>query len=280
VTEYLTSPVELDSPEAASTFDELPLWSAIFGHVLLKHVPLRANFEVLDVGCGTGFPLLELAQRLGPTCRVHGIDPWTAALDRARLKARRWGVRNVDIREGDAAALPYPDKHFGLVVSNLGVNNFSDPRAVFAECRRVLEPKARLVLTTNPKGHMQELYEVFEATLEQSGCRDRLEAFHQHVDHRLSPERLAAVLAELGLRVARVHQESAHLRFVDGSAFLRHSFIKVGFLDGWRGVVGPEDETSFFAHLEANLNRRAEARGELDLTIPVLYMEAERSDAR
>jgi arsenite methyltransferase len=275
VTEYLTPPVELDSPEAASTFDELPLWSAMFGQVLLKLVPLRANLEVLDVGCGTGFPLLELAQRLGQTCRVHGIDPWTAALDRARLKARQWGVTNVDIREGDAAALPYADRRFGLVVSNLGVNNFPDAKAVFAECRRVLEPKGRLVLTTNPKGHMQELYEVFEATLEDTGRSDRLEAFRRHVDHRLSAERLAAVLAEVGLRVARVHQESARLRFVDGSAFLRHSFIKVGFLEGWRGVVGPAEEKSFFARLEANLNRRAEARGELELTIPVLYVEAE-----
>ena len=42
---------------------------------LLKHVPLGRNLRVLDVGCSTGFPLLELAQRLGPTCAVVGLDP-------------------------------------------------------------------------------------------------------------------------------------------------------------------------------------------------------------
>jgi ubiquinone/menaquinone biosynthesis C-methylase UbiE len=67
--------IDWSAPEVAAHYDELPLWSAPFGLLLLKHLPLRPHLTVLDVGCDTGFPLLELAQRLGATCRVHGVDP-------------------------------------------------------------------------------------------------------------------------------------------------------------------------------------------------------------
>jgi hypothetical protein len=65
------------------------------------------------------------------------------------------------------------------------------------------------------------------------------------------------------------------MRFADGSALLRHYFIRLGFLDGWRGVVTPETEREVFAALEDGLNRRAAERGELTLTVPLAYVEAE-----
>ena len=103
---YLAFKADLSTPEAVAAYDELPLWSALFGALLLREVPLRPDSVALDVGCGTGFPLLELAERLGPASRVYGIDPWEAALERARLKAQAWGVANVEIVQGDAAAMP------------------------------------------------------------------------------------------------------------------------------------------------------------------------------
>lgn len=81
-------------PPAA--FDELSLWSAPFGLKLLDVVVLRPGIVALDVGCGTGFPLVELGQRLGPSAHVHGVDPWGTALARARDKLEVYGVSNVE----------------------------------------------------------------------------------------------------------------------------------------------------------------------------------------
>jgi ubiquinone/menaquinone biosynthesis C-methylase UbiE len=67
---------DFNNTEFVSVYDELPRWSALIGNVLLEHVPLRRNVRLLDVGTGTGFPLIELAQQLGPTCRAYGIDVW------------------------------------------------------------------------------------------------------------------------------------------------------------------------------------------------------------
>jgi arsenite methyltransferase len=272
--DYLASRVDLSHPDAASVYDELPLWSAMFGLALLERIELRRGIQVLDVGSGTGFPLLELAQRLGRTCTVYGIDPWQAAVGRARLKARAWGVRNVGLVRGDAAAMPFPDARFDLAVSNLGLNNFGRPERVLAECRRVLKPSGRLVFTTNLRGHAREFYEAFAATLVEVGHGDALDALRRHVEHRATVDGIAALLGRAGFRLSKLHEESASMRFVDGSALLRHHFIRLGFLDAWRRVVDARREADVFSRLEANLNRLAEG-GPLRLTVPVAYLEAE-----
>ena len=86
-----------DTPQFINTFDELPLWSASFGLLLLKHLELRPNLTVVDVGCGAGFPLMELAQRLGPTSKCYGVDAWTNAANRTRQKIKNYGVDNVEM---------------------------------------------------------------------------------------------------------------------------------------------------------------------------------------
>jgi arsenite methyltransferase len=53
--------IDLSNHDVVAAYDELPLWSATFGLLLFRHVPMQLGMKVLDVGCGTGFPLLELA---------------------------------------------------------------------------------------------------------------------------------------------------------------------------------------------------------------------------
>ncbi|HEV2457278.1 MAG TPA: methyltransferase domain-containing protein [Ktedonobacterales bacterium] len=276
--DYLAFKADLSTSESVAVYDELPLWSAHFGALLLREVPLRPATVALDVGCGTGFPLLELAERLGPASRVYSIDPWEAALERGRTKARAWGVANVEIVHGDAAAMPFADAQFDLVVANLGVNNFADRAAVFMECGRVCRPGGTIALTTNPPGHMRELYEVYAATLRELGKDARLPALERHVAHRATIAEIAGYLERAGFHVARVCEEEAVMRFADGSALLRHHFIKLGFLDEWKAVVDEDEREAVFARLEVNLNQLASERGDLTLTIPMAYVEGERTE--
>ncbi len=274
--DYLNFEPNFNDPQDVSSYDELPLWSALFGQLLFKYLPLRGSQAVLDIGYGTGFPLLDLALRLGPTCRVYGVDPWEAARRRALLKAARWEVSNAWPLPGDAAALPFRSGVFDLVVSNLGINNFSDPPAVLGEIHRVTGPRARLALTTNLVGTMQEFYAVYEATLLELGLEETLKTLQAHVAHRVTLQGMRSLFERSGFRMDVVHEETAVLRYADGSAFLNHFFIKRGFLPAWKAIPAPADLVAVFARLEAGLNRLAEERGELALTIPMAYIEAER----
>jgi SAM-dependent methyltransferase len=69
-----------------------------------------------------------------------------AMLDRARAVAAEKGVQNVAWREGDVAALPYPDAIFTIVTSRFAVHHFPDPAAVLREMVRVCAPGGRIVV--------------------------------------------------------------------------------------------------------------------------------------
>lgn len=261
--DFLAFDPDFSSPAVLTAYDELPLWSAMFGLLLLEEVPLANMKTVLDVGCGTGFPLIELAERLGARSHVHGIDPWSGGLARAAEKIAARRTPNVTLHEGSADAMPFPDRTFDLIVSNLGVNNFDDRAGAMRECRRVARQGAVLALTTNLQGHMKEFYAIFEKVLDDAGRR-RLK---EHVQHRATVANVRELLEKSGFRVVRVVEREGSMRFADGAALFNHHFIKLGFLDAWKKVV-PGNEQAVFSELLRRMNR------EIRLTIPMAYVEA------
>lgn len=271
--DFLTGRIDLDSAPSAAVYDEAPLWSAMFGLLMLEHVPLAGRQRVLDVGCGAGFPALELAARLGPSAQVHGVDTWTAGLARAAEKIAGRGVSNVFMHRASAAALPFADGSFDLIVSNLGVNNFDDPRGAMLECRRVARSGAVLAITTNLQGHMAEFYRVFDEVLAAAGDAEARRRLHVHVRHRATSEGIRALLLEAGFSMTREFGQQQRLRFASGTALLNHYFIRLGFLDAWKAVV-PGREVEMFVRLRQRLDAIANGVGELALTIPMAYFEA------
>jgi ubiquinone/menaquinone biosynthesis C-methylase UbiE len=105
--DFLHFTYDLNHPDIASVVDEASLWSARFGLFLLSHLPLQPNLNILDLACGTGFPLFELAHMYGASCRVVGVDSWKEAIERARSKLHTYQLSNMQILEADAAHLPF-----------------------------------------------------------------------------------------------------------------------------------------------------------------------------
>ncbi len=134
---YLTHQFDRDDSLLVSVADELPLWSAPFGMRLLDSIKIKPDQTVLDIGCGMGFPLVEVADRLGPTCQVYGIDPWEQALERVRVKVQSYGIDNVTVSTHAAEAMPFEDNFFDLLISNNGINNVQDIGKSLSECYRV-----------------------------------------------------------------------------------------------------------------------------------------------
>ena len=108
--------------------------------------PIRPGETVLDVGCGAGMDLLLAARRTGTGGHAIGVDMTDAMLERARKSAEAAGLRQVELRKGDATALPVAEASIDVVSSNGVLNLVPEKELGFAEIFRVLKPGGRLHL--------------------------------------------------------------------------------------------------------------------------------------
>jgi arsenite methyltransferase len=106
--------------------------------------PLPAGATVVDIGSGAGTDLLLAALHVGPLGQAIGIDMTEAMRDRARRGAVACGLAHVDVREGEATALPVETESVDVVISNGVLNLVPEKKAAIDEIRRVLKPGGRV----------------------------------------------------------------------------------------------------------------------------------------
>jgi ubiquinone/menaquinone biosynthesis C-methylase UbiE len=274
---YLKQKYNLSDPAIISSFDEMPLWSSYFGEVLLDTIVFKAKAKILDIGCGAGYPLLELAQRFGKDSEVIGIDPWKAATNRLKAKAKTMGVNNIRIINGAAEELPIEDNYFDLIVSNNGLNNCSDQMKVLAECYRTLKPGGQLVFTVNLPGSMKEFYSIFRTTLKEQGLNDAIIKMEEHIkEKRKSMKENLAQVRKNHLTVKGIIEKSFYMKYLNGTAFFNHHFIKLAFLESWIKIVPSGKRNKVFSILEEKLNNYSKLKGELRLTIPFVCFDCRK----
>lgn len=118
--------------------------------VALEVVPPRSEWEVLDVGCGTGTGLTPYADA---GCTVAGVDVSAAMLERA--EARLGARAELQLTEGDT--LPFADDRFDLVTTSMVLHEVSeDARTGFvSEMARVTKPGGKMLLVDFRFGAMR-----------------------------------------------------------------------------------------------------------------------------
>ena len=107
---------------------------------------VAARATVVDIGCGAGTDLLLAAMHVGAQGRAIGVDMTEAMRNRARHGAAACGFAHVDVREGEATALPADSESVDVVISNGVLNLVADKRAAISEIQRILKPGGRLQL--------------------------------------------------------------------------------------------------------------------------------------
>lgn len=270
----IESEYDINDAGIVSAIDDVPLWSAPFGMKLLESARMMKNIRALDIGCGLGFPVVELAGRLGTSCQVFGIDPWTEAVERARDKIRAWGLTNIEIVEGKAEDLPFPDAHFDLVVSNNGTNNVDDEAQVMREIARVAKPGAQILLTMNLPDTMIEFYNVYRDVLRRLNRTAEIDKLEAHIHAKRKPlDETRQLIEGAGLELTGVHEDTFTMKYADGSSLLNNFTIKLAFLGSWTGILDTGDVAPVFDIIEHELNDIAEKSGELKLTIPWVCIE-------
>jgi ubiquinone/menaquinone biosynthesis C-methylase UbiE len=132
----------------------------IAGEALCEAVDLRSGERVLDVACGNGNAALAAARRFA---QVTGVDYVPALLARAAARAAAEGL-TLDLREGDAEALPFPDGAFDVVLSTFGVMFAPDQERAAGELLRVCRHGGRIGLAGwTPEGFVGQMFKVVAA---------------------------------------------------------------------------------------------------------------------
>ena len=126
----------------AALQDRLDVQLEPLGLRAMTALNLAPGERVLDVGCGAGQTTLQLAEAVGASGAVLGLDISRPLLDVAR--ARSSAVPNASFLEADAQTHPLAEATFDAIFSRFGVMFFSDPVAAFTNLHRALKPTGRL----------------------------------------------------------------------------------------------------------------------------------------
>lgn len=191
----------------------VPILFAPWAAVLIERMQPQPGERVLDVACGTGAVTRPAAERVGPSGTVVGSDLSPSML----AVARRASVgMAIDWREADAAALPFDDASFDLVLCQQALQFFPDRVAALREMRRVLVPTGRLGLA------------VFGPQEESPGYAALGELLAKHIGPqagRLGPFSLGdadfvrGLVAEAGFRQIEVRHEMLPVRWPSAAEF-------------------------------------------------------------
>ena len=125
----------------------------VFGSEHRTWVCSQASGDTLEVAIGTGLNLAHYPADV----RVTGIDLSPEMLELARARATELG-RSVELKEGDAQVLPYPDSFFDTVVCTYSLCNVPDEAQAVSEMKRVLKTGGRLILLDHVRSSVKPVF--------------------------------------------------------------------------------------------------------------------------
>jgi SAM-dependent methyltransferase len=138
----------------------------LMGELLCEAVEVRARQRALDVACGNGNVALSAARR---RAEVVGVDAVPLLLEHARRRAEIEDLR-IELREGNAEALPFPDVSFDVTLSAIGVAFAARAENAAGELTRVTRPGGRIALANwTRRGFTGEALELVGTRLRAEG---------------------------------------------------------------------------------------------------------------
>jgi ubiquinone/menaquinone biosynthesis C-methylase UbiE len=160
----MNNPLPISAPLSAAAEDSefVRFWNDVlapkfirFKHILVgglsRHsdavfptLPVRSGDQVLDVGCGFGDTAIRLANQVGATGLVVGVDCCDAFLGQARAEMKARSVTNLSFVRADAE-IALPDDQFDFVFARFGTMFFANPVAGLSNMRKALRPGGRMV---------------------------------------------------------------------------------------------------------------------------------------
>jgi SAM-dependent methyltransferase len=200
---------------------------------VMRSLNLSSGERVVDIGTGPGFVALEMSEQVGPTGRVLAIDRSEAML--ALAQKRTEGVPGIEVRHGDAVALPCGDGEFDAGVSVQVYEYVQDIEGAISEMFRVLKPGGRAAIVATD----------WDSILWHAGDMNRmarvLSAFEEHLHDPRLPRKLTPLLRRCGFELRdREVIVQFNPEFKEDTYSVGLIPLVAGFVAGRRGVSSDE----------------------------------------
>ena len=128
--------------------DRISSWLKHYQTLALSHLNIGKRTLFLDIGCGTGWAVREVAKQVteGKACGID-ISPKMVA----KAIAQNKGMHNVQFKIADSAALPYPNNSFSSVLCTCSFHHYGNPFQALSEMRRVMKKDGKLVIVDSAR---------------------------------------------------------------------------------------------------------------------------------
>ncbi len=221
----------------------LPIWAERFGRMLLAEAQIRPNAMVLNVACGTGYPALELLDKMDGG-RIIALDSSSALLDVARSKAENLSGKRIFFRtEGNKERLSFDSDVYDLTFTNLGLREIdSPPEDALAELARVTAPGGQVLVTLPLRGTWMEFLDIYREVLTKHDRHDTLGALTEYEATLPEPDVAIEWLEAAGLTDVDLVVEEFSLLFKSSREFFFAPVIEFGPLREWKKLAGKGQE--------------------------------------
>lgn len=111
----------------------------------MRRMNVQQGQHALDVCCGTADWAIAMAEKVGATGKVYGLDFSQNMLAVGKEKIKAKGITNIELVQGNAMELPFADNSFDFVTIGFGLRNVPDYLQVLKEMHRVAKPGGKIV---------------------------------------------------------------------------------------------------------------------------------------
>lgn len=227
--------MDFDRVSAVYDSEIVPFWGRPFSQLLRREFPPILDGSILEVGCGTGYLAIELAECLSERARIIALEPSHEMLEAALsngeqlIRQKKIFFQHHDLKQ----RFRFADDVFDLVYSNLMLYYRPNADDLLFEVKRVLQPQRHAYFTLPLRGSFHDFFGPITTYLGDCQEYDLVRQIELDQMRYPSPAEALYQLRSVGFDEVEIKIHKFKMIFADGQSLFQSPFIRYNFLEEW-----------------------------------------------